>query len=127
MLPKRLRTFCESTWKLRAVAVLAALGCLQFVISLLCWHIVVGPISSPRYASDMWEGAGPAAGLFLLAMVTLVVALRRKWWSVLLLVLFFVASAGCFAYDVTHERGLVTVDIATIEYWESGGLEWWYI
>ena len=114
---------------------------LHFTISLGIWSVAwAGSLREireyPSWATQRFtwyfQRSLPCCGLFVLALLTLRATWTRSRRAVALLSLLVSISVLSFCYDVSHDRWEISVDIATTEYWESGGRAhfyatwWWY-
>ena len=108
----------------------------HFLVSVGTWALFfVGILRNPdmRHVLVPWlVDSWPAFLLFLLSAILLVLALRGRAIARGGVLLVLVASIGLFWFDVHFKRYQISVDIATKEYWDSGGRTheyftwWWY-
>lgn len=120
-------------------SLLAAIPLIHFAISIAIWltwwwGILRNPWLRPRtfaeFSSELTCFA-PALCLFVLSLATYWLALKRRRIARSLLLVIFLSAVGFFWMDVHFQRYQVSVDIATKEYWTSGGFAhhyftWWW-
>lgn len=124
----RLRWFAWPT--VVSVALLA-----HFLVSVgmcLFWFfgIVRNPYMMDEFLPSLNQSA-PACLLCGLSAVVLVLALRGRQVARLGVLVLLITSLAFFWADVHFDRYQISVDIATREYWDSGGsaheyLTWWW-
>ena len=119
---------------------LAAVPLLHFAISVGLWvmwwvRTLLNPWMRPRHFSEAsipLTCFASAFCLLVLSVITQWLALKRRriaWRLLLVLVLIAVAV---FWIDIHFHRYQISVDIASREYWDHGGLAhyyftwWWY-
>ena len=125
----RLRWFAWPT--LLSAALLA-----HFLASVGMWLFwFVGILRNPYMRNEFLPSLLPSAPAFLLcglSAVLLVLALRGRTVARRGALLILIASVAFFWIDVHFQRYQISVDIATKEYWDSGGYAhhyftwWWY-
>lgn len=139
MVRKRTTSHDRAHWFGRS-ALFAAIPLIHFAISVCIWLLwssayLWNSLLRPRFFEDIGRGYtyyAPAFCLLALSIAAYVLALKRRRaaWRLLLIVTL---SAGAFFWtDVHFERYQVSIDVATQEYWDSGGHAhlyftwWWY-
>lgn len=122
------------------LTLIAAVPLVHFAISVGIWLMWWGatlrnPWLRPRFFEEVSREAlffAPALCLFILSAAAFRLALKRRRaaWRVLLVIAL---SSGAFFWtDVHFQRYQVSIDIATKEYWDNGGMAhhyftwWWY-
>jgi hypothetical protein len=121
-------------------SLIAAVPLGHFAISVGIWFMWWGAtLQNPWLRRRFFEEVSrdllffaPALCLFVLSAAAYWLALKRHRAVWRLLLLIAVSAIAFFCTDVYFRRYQVSVDIATKEYWDSGGLAhhyftwWWY-
>jgi hypothetical protein len=108
----------------------------HFLMSIGIWVLWLTGIlrdSDRRNEFMPWMvAAAPAFLLFTLSAIVLVLALRGRAIARVAVLVVLLASVALFWFDIRFKRYQISVDIATKEYWASGGRAheyftwWWY-
>jgi hypothetical protein len=113
---------------------------LHYFISTGIWFLTLLFAYRQRFAShpfsavlaEEFTGYAPAVLLLISSAICYVLACKRRLCVHRLLVIILIGSGVFFGVDVWFQRCQKTVDIATTEYWDSGGASqvyftwWWY-
>ena len=121
-------------------ALLSAVPLVHYAVSVGIWAryfvgVLCNPYPPPRFVDELLFQAPYCASamvLFLLSLAAYVLALKKRRAAWRLLIVIAVSTVVLLWIDVHFGRYQISIDIATVEYWENGGRKheyftWWWL